>query len=38
MSADIAMVRILGVDNHPIVRSALGNEPEFPAPLRSLEP
>ena len=38
MSADIAMVRILAADDHLIVRSTLGNEPEFPAPLRSLEP
>jgi|SRR5450631_990021 len=36
MIADIARIRILAVDDHLIIRSALGNEPEFHASLRPL--
>jgi hypothetical protein len=36
MIADIARTRIFAVDDHPIIRSALGNEPEFHASLRPL--
>lgn len=28
MIADIARIRILAVDDHPVIRSALWNEPE----------
>jgi hypothetical protein len=32
MSTGTARIRIYAVDDHPIVHSAIGNEPDFQAP------